>query len=439
MKKAFLAVFFSMISGVVFAQGIQNIQEPHPEAANISLVVDYDLHFTAASYSNLDYTLPNKASDNIFAQYFSLNVIGKFSGNVEMSAKLASYGSSGKHNGFFLMPYERNDSSVFLETAFLTYKNKGAVPFTVYAGKQEITHGDGLIIDGNNNGLFGVRGTSGVSDYVDLDLFIAKDGTRDVTVLGASAAIEIFPKIEIGIYQERNNSGFAYYKGIWSEANTPINHENKTFYDIRMSGGNSKYGYKIEAAKQTGELVRTSSDTLEYDNFAFAFEGMWKGKILKRDSNAKLLFSYANADGENSFNSSFSRRYDGVKRVGHGELFAANNADSFLVLPEGYYGINTVGAAFDIKPFGFLQTGLAFYLYSASDVGVEAGDAGFASLYGAKADLGNEIDFFAGYAYKEYFDVVFNFAVYTPPSNTKDVFQNADAAYLLQIEVSSKF
>lgn len=426
-----------MVSNAVFAQETQE-----QLAGNVSLVLDYDLKFRAASYSNLDYSSENKISDNIFSQYLTLNIIGKFDDKIEMSAKLASYGISGKPytvNSVFLMPYENNNSSVFLETAFLTYKNKDKVPFVIYAGKQEITQGDGLIIDGNNNGLLGVRGKADVLDSVDLDLFIAKDGGSDVTVLGVNAAIKkIFPKVEIGLYQERNNSGFMFTKGILDES-LPINHDNKTFYNIRVAGENFKYGYKIELAKQTGELVRTSTDTVDYDNFALALEGTWKGKVLNRDSNAKLLFSYASADGENYFNPSFARRYNGIKRVGYGELFAANNADSFLVLPHGYYGINTLGAAFDTKPFSFLQTGIAFYLYSASDVRVEAGDAGLASIYGAEADLGNEFDFYAKYTYKNYFDVGFSFAVYTPPSNSNDVFRNTDASYLFQIELSSKF
>ncbi|MCL2390510.1 MAG: hypothetical protein FWC88_03705, partial [Endomicrobia bacterium] len=84
---------------------------------------------------------------------------------------------------------------------------------------------------------------------------------------------------------------------------------------------------------------------------------------------------------------------------------------------------------------------IAFYLYSASDFrgAGDAGDAGLSSLYGAKADLGNEFDFFAKYGYKKYFDVGFNFAVYTPPSNTQNVFGNTGPSYLFQVEVSSRF
>jgi hypothetical protein len=151
------------------------------------------------------------------------------------------------------------------------------------------------------------------------------------------------------------------------------------------------------------------------------------------------LFSYAGAKGENSFSPTFSRRYNGLQRVGYGTLFAANNTDSFIVIPDGYYGINTLGASFDILPFDFLTTGISCFMYSASDAPVDAGDAGFANLYGAKASLGKEFDFFVKYRYKNYFDIVLNFALYMPPSNANKVFTNTDSSYLFQMGVNSKF
>jgi hypothetical protein len=51
-------------------------------------------------------------------------VIGKFDKRIEMSAKIASYGFSGKYDNAFAMPYEDKDFAFFLETAFLKFKNE---------------------------------------------------------------------------------------------------------------------------------------------------------------------------------------------------------------------------------------------------------------------------------------------------------------------------
>ncbi|MCL2145418.1 MAG: hypothetical protein FWH43_08020 [Endomicrobia bacterium] len=405
-----------------------------------SLVLDYDLKFRAASYSNIDYRNAVKAEgQSIYQQYLSVNIIGKFDDRIDMAAKLASYGYSGKQNDAFLTPYPNEDFSFFLESAYLNFRSGtgSLIPYVFTFGKQYFTAGNGLIIDPNQNGFLGASAKADINYLLSLDVFAGKADNQDFGVYGGSLKIKLEHAIEIGIYQERNDTGFAYQKGVLIASSAyKIESDIKTFYDINLTGGNKKYKYRLEAAKQTGELVRSSTDTVEYDAFAFLAEGSWTGAIFNRSSNAKILFSYANAKKENSFSPTFAKRYDGLQRIGYGTLFAANNGDSFFLLPDGYGGINTIGIDFDIAPWNFLCAGLGFYMYSASDAPAEAGGAGFAEIYGAEADLGNEIDFFVKYKYLDYFDIGFGFAVYTPPSKG---FSNAEASYLYQIEVGAKF
>lgn len=411
----------------------------------ISLVLDYDLNFRAALHSNIDYTLKETKSENILGQYLSVNLIGKFDERLEMGSKISAYGLSGKYDSVFDMPYYRdteNDFSVFLENAFLAFKNKPReeLKYIVSIGKQGFQVGDGLIFDDNFNGKLGIRGKFDFFQYIELDMLAGKDNNKDFDIFGAGLKLTMVPSIEIGIYQEKNNTGYKYDKGIYREDPLfTIEYDHKTFYDLRVVGGSNKYGYKIELAQQTGELKKNTLDIIEYDAMAFVFEGSWKGKIFNAASGAKLLFSYSGADGENSFNPTFSRRYNGLQRIGYGTLFAAGTNDSFFKLPDGYYGINTIGVDFDIMPWEFLQTGLGFFLYSATDAPVDAGNAGLAEILGAEADLGNEIDFFVKYKYRTYFDIAFNFAMYTPPSGAGKVFANSENAYLFQIELGAKF
>jgi hypothetical protein len=407
-----------------------------------SLILDYDLRFAAVSYSNLDYTSQKAKSENIYRQYLAINMIGRFDERIEMSAKLVSYGLSGKRNEIFNMTYSQDDFSFFLESAYLNFRSEtdALIPYILTFGKQYFTVGDGFIIDSNQNGLLGARVKADILDFFSVDAFAGKVDNLDFGVYGGNIKFKIFPEIEIGVYQERNDTGFAYEKGVFIDSSAyVIKSDIKTFYDIRLTGGNQKYKYRLEAAQQTGKFVKTSTDTTDYEAFAFIAEGSWKGLLLNRQSNAKMIFSYAEAENDNSFNPTFARRYDGIQRVGYGTLFAASSSDSFLILPEGYRGINTIGVNFDITPWNFLQTGFGFYMYSASDAPSDAGDAGFSKLYGAKTDLGNEFDFFVKYEYLNYFDINLMFAMYTPPSNGYKVFSNMETSYLFQIEVNAKF
>ncbi|MDR3256164.1 MAG: hypothetical protein LBT18_00675 [Endomicrobium sp.] len=438
MKCTLFALFFLLVTASVFASKPEQA-ETIAQSKN-SFVFDYNLNFRTATYLNIDYASVEKRSDDIFSQYLNLNIIGKFDDKIEMSAKLASYGFSGKYNAVFQMPYISKDYSLFLQTAFLTFKSEKnfILPCTLFAGKQEFSYGDGFIVDGNNNGLLGLRGKVELFKSLSLDMFVAKVDNVDFDLYGGNLKFNYSTVFELGIYQERNNSGMLYKKGLGLE-NENIGHDNKMFYDLRITGGNNTYRYRAEVSQQKGELEKTIDNVITYNAYAFILEGSWKGELLSKDSNAKILFSYANAHKENSFSPTFAKRYDGLQRVGYGTLFAANNTDSFIVVPNGYYGINTIGALFDILLFEFLQTGLSLFMYSASDAPTDAGDAGFASIYSAKANLGEEVDWFMKYKYKHYFDIFFNFAIYMPPSTAGKVFANTEPSYLFQIGVNSKF
>jgi hypothetical protein len=137
---------------LMFLFAASSLLADQPDSVNISvtpkisLALDYDLQFRSASYSNIDYTSVKHKSTDIFSQYLSLNVIGKFDDRIEMSARLASYGFSGKYYNAFEMPYEDKYFSFFLETAFLTFRSEKdfSIPYTVYIGKQEFYYGSGL-------------------------------------------------------------------------------------------------------------------------------------------------------------------------------------------------------------------------------------------------------------------------------------------------------
>jgi hypothetical protein len=407
----------------------------------VSLSVDYDLSFRAASYSNIDYSSSSKTGAFIFSQYLSVNIIGRFDDNIEMSAKIASYGLSGKKNEVFFMPYENGASAAFVETAFLTFKDYVIydIPYNVSVGKQSFSYGEGFIVGDNKTGLLGARAKFDFYKELTLDMFAAKDAARDFDVYGGTVKIDLKPSVEIGIFGERNYTGFAYSKGILNE-NMPFLRDDKIFYDLRIYGGNEKYKYSVEAAKQQGKYVNVSSETADYDVYAFSLWGSWRGTMLNLfDADAKAVFSFSNSQEENIFNPSFAKRYDGIKKTGSGTLFAASVSDSFLTLPRGYRGINVLGFSFNAYPLKYLQAGAALYSYSASDAPVGAKANVLNGLFGAKGDLGSEIDFSVKYSYKNYFDVTFDFALYAPPSAAGDVFIDAQNSYLFQIGASSKF
>jgi len=412
------------------------------DLGSLKFFIDYNLIFRALSYSNVDYTRAqgSEASGSVFSQYMTLDFTGQFENTIEMNARVASYGISGKTDGLFLSPYSSNDYSAFIQTAYVTFKNgdnKAFIPFSISAGKQNITAGSGLIIDSNQVGLAGVRANAEFFNYFAVDAFAAKIDTLDFDVYGGNISLKTAPTFELGVYSERNNSGYEFSQGV--QSSTTTGYDNKNFYDFRIYNKDKKYNYNIEIAQQGGQRFITSTDTVNYNSMAFLFQGGMSGRVLDMKTNAGLLFSYTNSTEGNVFNPTFARRYNGIGRVGFGTLFAANNSDSFIALPDGFAGINTIGANLDVSPLKALTTGAAVYFYSASYAPAEASGAGLAQLFGAKADLGNEIDVFLKYNYLKYFDAGITFAIYMPPSDPNNVFANHDNSYLIQFEVNAKF
>jgi hypothetical protein len=408
----------------------------------ISLALDYDMQFRAASYSNIDYTLKKKKSSDIFSQYLNLNIIGKFDDRVEMSAELGSYGFSGKYDNAFEMPYYDRDFSFFLETAFLTFKSEKSfsMPYKLYIGKQEFHYGNGLIVDGDNTGLLGAEANIELFKFLTFDMFASKIADENFNFYGIN--FNFYSLVEFTICQEQNNSGFLYKRGLstkLSDDGIRTEHDNKTFYDLRVANDGNKYGYSVEAAQQRGRLSKDNNETVNYNAHMFNLSGSWHGGMFSKEANASIVFAYSTARGENCFCPTFAKRYNGLQRIGYGALFAANATDSFIVIPNGYYGINTLGFSFDIYPLDAISSGLKYFLFSASDAPADAGDAGFARIYGAKADLGREFDFFVKYKYRHYFDIIFDFAVYTPPSKADKVFANMESSYLFQLGITSRF
>ncbi|AKL97895.1 hypothetical protein [Endomicrobium proavitum] len=451
MKHIILASVFLFLSSQLFAQSASTqsaaAAAPAPavvetdNSSKITLLIDYDLKFRALSYSNVDYTRPSndKLSDTMFLQYLALEFNGQFDNRIDMNARVASYGISGRANNVFISPYLNNDYPVFLETAYLTYKSdsKSEIPFSLHVGKQDIYEGSGLIIGLINNGLVGMRGEVDFFNLFALEAFASKVDAANFDVYGGNIKLKTVPTFELGVYREYNDSGWEYEKGV--RASTTSGYDDKTFYNFRIYSQEAKYKYNIEFAKQGGERFVSSTESVKYDSLAILIEGGLSGKIFNMDSNAEVLFSYTDSKNGNVFNPTFARRYNGIGRVGFGNLFAANNADSFLILPDGIAGINTLGAKFDIFPWKFLQAGAGLYLYFASDAPPDASGAGLAEVFGAKADLGSEFDFFVKYFYQKYFDAGLNFSVYAPPSDPKNVFANHDNSYLIQFEVNAKF
>lgn len=441
MRYAFVILMFLFAASSLLADQFDSVNVS--VTPTISLILDYDLQFKTAYYSNIDYTSTERKSADLFSQYLNLNVIGKFDKRIEMSAKIASYGFSGKYDNAFAMPYEDKDFAFFLETAFLKFKNEKdfSFPYTIYIGKQEFHYGSGLIVDSDNTGLLGAEATVDISKFLTIDMFASKVPNENFNFYGVNFNFDSL--IEFTICQERNNSGFLYKKGLSTkdlmDNLNKIEYDNKTFYDLRIASEGKKYGYAVEAAQQKGRLSKDNSGKVDYDAYMFSLNGAWHGEILKKDADANILFTYSGAKGENCFSPTFAKRYNGLQRVGYGTLFAANTTDSFVVIPNGYYGINTLGFSFGICPFNAVSSGISYFLFSASDVPTDAGDARFAKIYGAKADLGKEFDFFVKYKYKHYFDVIFDFAFYTPPSKADKVFANMDSSYLFQLGIISRF
>jgi hypothetical protein len=251
---------------------------------------------------------------------------------------------------------------------------------------------------------------------------------------------------QISYFTDNDASGSQYIKGNNAFPSTSIN---KNFYDFFMTRKEAISNIRFEIAKENGSAKNAAGDSISLDGMGYNIYGELIGEKTKLGKvAAHAQIAYATGDNnpntftdDGSFNPGQTRRFDGLERVGYGELFAASPYDSLLPLPANSYysGLDTLNVGVDFSPMYGWNFGVDYFYFAASLGPQGAPDAsGFEKLYGANFSLGVEMDLYIKFTHSKYVESKFSFSRYTPPAFIV-FWPTSDPATRYQFELSAKF
>jgi hypothetical protein len=449
-------------------------------ASSLSLDNDYRVRGVLIYNTNFN----NNSSSGTYSYYsqrLNLTLTGKFneesSDGIEVCTRISALGVAGSTaslsgitnstNTVAAYPYPNTDFVPFINYAYVKINKLGDTPITVIAGQQPFNYGNGLIVADNGAGHMGFRvygnyeipipnfmKRGNYSIPVKSEFFTARIAEagglhpgygHDLYGLVNTINSGLF-EYQISYFEDCDASGSPYFKG--SNA-FPTNSINKNFLDFYMTRKENISNIRVEIAKESGAATDTSGNQITLDGLGYVVYGELIGektKLGKVAAHAQIAYASGDSnpntfDNDGSFNPGQTRRFDGLERVGYGELFAASPFDAFLPLPlNSYYsGIDTLNVGVDISPIYGWNLGVDYFYFAASQGPQGAPDAsGFEKLYGANFSLGVEMDLYVKFTHSKYVESRFSYCRYTPPSFIV-FWPTSDPATRYQFELSAKF
>jgi len=451
-------------------------------AESLSLDDDYRARGILLTNTNFN-NASSSGTYSYYSQRLDLTLTGKFNEGIEICTRISALGVAGSSTAFAGLsnststapayPYPNIDFIPFINYAYVKIKNLGDTPITVIAGQQPFNYGNGLIIADNGMGLMGFRiygkyklplpvPTSIFSKRraglyylpIETEIFTAKVAAAGGLAPGYSHDLYgLVNRIkngkydyEISIFQDSDASGSQYIKGSNAYPATSIN---KYFYDFYMTRKEDISNIRFEIAKENGSVKNTDGQQITIDGMGYTIFGELIGNktsLGKVTAHAQIAYSSGDSNpnsfaSDGSFNPTQTRRFDGLERVGYGELFAASPYDALFPLPlNSYYsGIDTLNVGVDISPVYGWNMGVDYFYFAASEGPAGAPDAsGFEKLYGANYSLGVEMDLYVKFAHSKYTEARFSYSRYTPPAFVV-FWPTSDPATRYQFEISAKF
>lgn len=418
-----------------------------------SLTVETDYRLRGVSFGNNDFdTATSSDTQSYYTQRVQVTIGGSFNGGIRIVTKLTALGVVGSTATFFSTPYPNTSLTPFVENAYVILKDFNDAPIDIYAGKQPLVYGDGLIISDNGLGANALRVVGRIAwpgPWV-AELMTAKLATQfkpgsDTDIYGFVSTTEWKKhQWELGYFQYVNKSGYLYAPvgGTPDIARKAV----KEYYDIRVGRRDGQSFYQLELAKQTGRITRADDSAVGLNGMGYTIRGELYGKNTRLGTvTARTFLSKASgndpshSDSDGSFSPDLTRRYDGLERAGHGQLFAATPSDSYFILPADYSGINTLSLGADFSPLYAWKFAVDYFLYSAS-VGPRGAPAasGFERLFGAEYSLGVEMDIGVTYTHSKYVSTSLYYNRYTPPQ-FETFWPHAQSATRYQFEISARF
>jgi hypothetical protein len=410
------------------------------DAAVLDVGTQYRLR--ALSIDNPDYGASPDRSYSYMSQRALFHIGGRFSPNIEMMTKFQAIGIAGSSGtvteaaanpGGNRLP--RTDFTPFVQWAYLKATNLYDTPNTVTLGRQSIVLGDGMLLSDDDLGFTGIRLESRLPWWglqTDLFTFKTSDSIYDKNDGNLYGAQLVKPmrniRYSLVFVSERDDSGTPYTRATENPATLPTtnlatSHIRRNFYGARIEGRLLEGGFfKGEFATQSGTIKRDPAlESVKLGGYGMTLSaGLYARRSKFGPIEVHGMFGLGSGDKgdagkDTAFRPSFSRRFDGMERIGYGEYYSASLFDSFQSssnprgVPAGHSGIRTIGGGITMYPTRLLSIGVDYFVFDSQETSVTS----FPTSSG-ETSLGSEFDFGMGFAYTEYLSFRASFAFFSP-------------------------
>ena len=409
-------------------------------AAATNLDVTSEYRIRALDYKNITYGPPG--NDHSFLSQsarlgmafndIALGEVGGVPESMDIVLRMRALGVSGS-TAPLAAPFDRaaaqypsTDFTPFFEHAYVDITNLAGFNWKLTVGRQPYQMGSGLLLDDNGAGLMGFRAKTSLPWWgMKTEAFVFQANTRNttfgpnnLTLIGATLELPTEGTWQLHQLIERDKTEqFAAVNGcpVINPARTGclVGRATKWFSSIRYQLNWGPMVFDGEAAMQKGAANPTGVNPIfnhiTYNGNAQIVRAKWRQTFYTRKSTGQNIrgiarLSVARGSGDNpatpttdeAFFPSHGMRYDGLERVGFGELYAATPYDAFggastataSGLPRGHSGIISVGMGITPPAWHGIVLDVDYFVYQA-----ERSAFGFARTLGTEVDLRFRYDF----------------------------------------------
>ncbi len=382
-------------------------------AASLDVTAAYKMK--AASYSNLHYNTGDKNSHSFITNDARLGIAvrkipleqrGGEDVTMDLGIVLRAIGVSGS-TAAVASPFDRiaayypsSNLTPFIENAYLKVHRLWGYPWEATFGRQNYRLGSGLLLDDDGAGLTGASARGELPWWnMKLEGFLFNDrnpmnatGPNSLDLAGLSVDLPGEGVWQLNQLFERDRGNQTVY-GCSYPGNPQANgclvsKAVRSFTSLRYQISYGPMVFDGEAALQKGYATPTgltpSGNHITYNGNAEVVRMKWKQALWKTAEGIARM-SVARGSGDNpdtattdeAFFPSRGHRYNGLERVGFGELFAATAYDAFggnystttaNGMRNGASGLLVVGAGYTPPAYKSLTLDIDFFLYQAERI-----------------------------------------------------------------------
>ncbi len=382
-------------------------------AASLDVTASYKMK--AVAYSNLNYNMRDKNNHSFITNDARLGIAvrkiplesrGGEDVTMDLGIVLRAIGVAGSTVSV-VTPFDRvasyypsSDLTPFIENAYLKVNRLWGYPWEATFGRQSYRLGGGLLLDDDGAGLTGASARGELPWWnMKVEGFIFNDrnplntsGSNSLDLAGLSVDLPGEGVWQLNQLFERDRSLQTVYG--CSYAGNPqangclVSKAVRSFTSLRYQISYGPMVFDGEAAMQKGYATPTgpspAGNHITYNGNAQVVRMKWKQSLYKTGQGIARV-SLARGTGDNpttpttdeAFFPSRGHRYNGLERVGFGELFAATAYDAFggnystttnSGLRNGASGLRVIGVGFTPPAYKSITLDIDFYLYQAERI-----------------------------------------------------------------------